>query len=67
MHTTISYTFRAQPMSEHLGTNWIMSAGRWDTHIEAVKAASNWLLHMAGETPQQYAIGIIQVEELELV
>lgn len=70
MNTTFSYSFQAKgadPAGDYRGERAIMSAGRWQTHLEAVKAASEWLLHMAGETQQQYSIEIVQVEELELL
>ena len=82
MDTTISFTFRARPYypEENIGTpslpvtiaphptgEWLISAGRWNSHVEAVEAAAKWLRRQVDITPQQYEISIITVEELDLV
>lgn len=77
MKTTISFTFAARPYypAEDWGPvkieacptgDWITSAGRWNSHAEAVEAASNWLKGQLDITPQQYEIRMITVEELDL-
>lgn len=78
MHTTISFSFEVRryvPSElEQINSSfanvtgpWIMSAGRWDNHREAVQQACEWLLWVSGESPQQYELRIVQVEELDLV
>lgn len=54
-------------ISANLTGAWVMSAGRWDTHLEAVQAADKWLEKQAETEPQQYELQIVQVEELELI
>jgi len=77
MKTHYSFTFQARryvaPQAEQYlstGSNftgpWIMSAGRWSSHGEAVAMAAAWLVRQAEEDPQQYELAIVQVEELEL-
>lgn len=70
MKTSFSFSFQARPVWDEKferEPSWITSAGRWDSHEQAVKAAAEWLIHMAGESPQEYQLQIVQIEELELI
>jgi hypothetical protein len=78
METTTSFSFRAryavvedeQYDSLSLGSAkpnpWIVSAGRWDSHEQAAKAAADWLSNQAKLSPSMFEVGVITVEELEL-
>lgn len=77
MQTIVNFSFRAKYAEQDdeldrvvvIGpaNPWIMSAGRWENHAEAVKAASHWLACQADNSPSMFAIEIVTVEELELI
>jgi hypothetical protein len=58
---------RVNSIESDCSSSWIMSAGRWDSHIEAAKAAAAWLVANAEADVQQHEIRVVQVEELDLV
>lgn len=81
MQTQHSFTFQARRYypAEDIGSPnlsvmvgaypcgpFIMSAGRWSSHGEAAYKAADWLKAQADISPQQYALEVVQVEELEL-
>ena len=74
MQTRFSFSFAAKLVDtgerDYIGkppNEFVTSAGRWDTLDQAVRKAAEWLIYMAGESPQQYCIEIVQVEELALI
>jgi hypothetical protein len=64
VRTHNSFTFWAKPIDYN---HAVMSAGRWDTHLEAAQAAATWLVMMANDSPQQHTVSVIQIEELDLI
>lgn len=62
METIVSFSFEAR----RLDGPWIISAGRWDSHEQAARAAAHWLVARASETNQQFELRVVQVEEWEL-